>query len=145
PVGPAEPAAGEGAAPAPGAEAGPAGPAARDPVDIATMRGAQKVMGKRFNRMLEIFIADGRATIARLPALLAERNMEECSRLAHSMKSSARLLGAPAVAEAAADLEWVTKNSTSDPSEAPERAAKLGVAFRAFLLRMRELSRKSAA
>ncbi|WOI56217.1 ATP-binding protein [Palleronia sp. LCG004] len=76
-------------------------------VDATVLATARSVMKDRFARLLGMFCGESPSKIRDMRAMIDRRDYVACSRLGHTMKSSARMLGASRVAYLAARLEDV--------------------------------------
>ena len=88
--------------------------AAGDPVVVA-LRDACAVDTDLARRMVEIFLETSRGLAESLRAALETGDAKEAERLAHSLKSNVRRLGAEPLADAFADIERAARDGDTAP------------------------------
>lgn len=100
---------GAAASPAPGEAALSAAASPPTLIDGATLDTTRSVMGDSFQTLLSVFSEDGRTYLKELDKAAAQGEVGTCIRLAHTLKSSGRMLGGVKFSESAAALESTVK------------------------------------
>jgi PAS domain S-box-containing protein len=104
----------QGAPSAPGA-AGPGSPAPAPAIDRTAFDQLVATMDRAFAaELIDTFVEDGRELIATLQRALADGNLDDFRRAAHSLKSSSETLGAAPLAGLARELETRARAGSLD-------------------------------
>jgi HPt (histidine-containing phosphotransfer) domain-containing protein len=86
--------------------------------------------------LIDTYLSDGAQKLSRLCELLHDGQMgEEAIRLAHSLKSSSAMVGAPALSGTAADVERRLRTNEAVTSATADEMQRLFAAFRDELAR----------
>lgn len=89
-----------------------------------------------FRLLIDTYLSDGAQKLSRLCELLHDgQTGEEAIRLAHSLKSSSAMVGAPALSGTAADIERRLRTNEAVTSAAADEMQRLFTAFRDELAR----------
>jgi signal transduction histidine kinase/CheY-like chemotaxis protein/HPt (histidine-containing phosphotransfer) domain-containing protein len=114
----------------------PEAPVSAPDVDLAALDRFRSEYGEdAFRLLIDTYLADSAARLARLRELLASGTAsEEAVRIAHSLKSASAMAGANAMSKRAAKLEAVlhTRDRVPEPAEA-EELRRLFAAYRGAL------------
>jgi HPt (histidine-containing phosphotransfer) domain-containing protein len=89
------------------------------------------------DEVIRMFVEDSRARVAQAEAALAARDAEELRRLTHSLRGSAGMLGADAVADASKQIE--TAAATGDLDVAAPLVASLAHLLDGTVARLKEI------
>lgn len=103
----------------------------------AALAAARATVGQRFGEMVERFAVDMERAVAAMPAAAAAGDLAACARVAHGVKSSAAVLGAAALAEAARDLELLARVEDATAASVAPAARMFAEAFEAVLAELR--------
>lgn len=80
-------------------------------LDETALAELQEVMDDDFELLVETFLADARARLARLQRLLEREELDELTKAAHSFKGSCLNMGAMRLSELCAQLERAGKSA----------------------------------
>lgn len=109
-----------------------------DVIDMAGLDQTRQAMGEGSGTMLKIFAEDGKTYLEEISAAANDRALPICSRLAHTLKSSGKILGATKFAAAAADIEAYAK-SDADTATLRQKIANLANLHREAIDRLSSL------
>lgn len=88
-------------------------------LDQAAFDQAKQMLQQRFDTVLGYFIEDSHAYIASIEEGVQNRNVEMIMAAAHTIKSSARQLGAMRLSALAAELEAKAREEMAAPGKFP--------------------------
>ena len=74
-------------------------------LDHEIISGLRSILGEEVNELFSDFLEQAQFDISRLHQLFAEKNLEELSRIAHSLKGSSGSIGIAAFANSCMKLE----------------------------------------
>ncbi len=97
-------------------------------------------MGEHFTRVVDAFVENGSADLARLEQAATENDLETLCSVAHRLKGSSGNLGATRLAELSRQLEEGSRNQDLD--DAQEQVRTLNQAFGEASAQLRKLSQQ---
>jgi CheY-like chemotaxis protein len=87
-------------------------------IDSRTIKSLRELMGKKFSKLVETYIANSQKTKTDILAAAAQGDMEKLGRAAHGLKGSAHQIGASNLAAKLSELETrATQNMMPDLTE----------------------------
>ena len=86
-------------------------------VDVEVLQELKEVMEDEFETLVNTFLSDSTQRIAALQSALADGNLDELMKSAHSFKGSCGNMGAPYLAELCRQLEENSRSGISDGSD----------------------------
>lgn len=113
-------------------------------VDVETLKETRSNLGDRFEKLLKLFIKQGGERFGEMMASLEANELSQVMRSAHTLKSSARMVGAARLSALAADLEAFTKSPEAEEDAESLRAMikRCEAEFGAYVDVIRQNSRR---
>lgn len=116
-----------------------------DVLDVEILKQTRDALGDAFQHLLQTFMSSTPETLTQLRQGLGSKDYDVAQRSAHSLKSSAKMVGAMAMANAALALEAECKKSVPSPSQTKALFATLEAAFEAYSQQLRQRSKMRKA
>lgn len=109
------------------------------------MRETRDMLGANFNKLLQTFVDAAPTRLASLDFDIDARHYDEVRRSAHSLKSSAKMVGAMAMSDCALKLEFEARKTSPNRQDALAYSAALRRAYRGFIEQLRQLRKPGNA
>ena len=106
-------------------------------VDAKQLLATREATGKRFGQLLTLFSKETPGDLARLATAAAARDYETCTRIAHTLKSSAKMLGAPRLSAMAKSCEDMSRSLDADPAGIVALGDMMTAEFATYIGRLR--------
>ncbi|WP_169310879.1 hybrid sensor histidine kinase/response regulator [Cereibacter changlensis] len=114
-------------------------------LSVAALRDTREMLGASFTKLLQTFVDAAPTRLGSLDLDIDARNYEEVRRTAHSLKSSAKMVGALAMSNAALRLEEEARKPSPNRQEALAYSAALRQAYKGFVEKLKQLRKPSNA
>ncbi|MBZ4690578.1 MAG: sensory box histidine kinase/response regulator [Cereibacter sp.] len=114
-------------------------------LSVAALRDTREMLGASFTKLLQTFVDAAPTRLGSLDLDIDARNYEEVRRTAHSLKSSAKMVGALAMSNAALRLEEEARKPSPNRQEALAYSAALRLAYKGFVEKLKQLRKPGNA
>ncbi|WP_170134027.1 hybrid sensor histidine kinase/response regulator [Palleronia aestuarii] len=123
----------------------PASSKPADILDVSRFMATRQSMGARFPTLLKTFCSTGPVRMNELRTALANHDFATCARIGHTLKSSAKMLGATRLNPIAKELEDVASRPAPDEAAVADLAKAVEGALTEFTQYLVEINRRQSA